>query len=320
MMPGSDIGPAPRASFRSRVLAVDPDAVHAVGVEELMLNVGLRCNMACAHCHLSCSPARAELMAPATLEVAVELGHALGVSLLDVTGGEPTLYPHLRELLSLAADAALPVRVRTNLVALTLPETADVPGLLAENRVAVLASLPGVSAGEVKAQRGAGAWERSLAGLRELARVGYGAGDGLTLDIAYNPPIGALGEPETLATARFRESLAPLGVRFDRLRSIANVPVGRFRDSQAACVAAYASLLADAFNPRVVRDLVCRRSLEVAWDGTLWDCDFNLAAGVPPAAGPRTAAEALHAPERLRERLIGFGSHCFACTAGAGSS
>jgi len=86
--------------------------------------------------------------------------------------------------------------------------------------------------------------------------------------------------------------------------------------------------LADAFNPGVVEAMACRHGLEVAWDGTLWDCDFNLAAGIPPTAGPRTVTELLAASElgeealgaALAARRIGFGRHCYACTAAEGSS
>jgi len=99
------------------------------------------------------------------------------------------------------------------------------------------------------------------------------------------------------------------------------VPVGRLRARLRASGedVAYAELLRGAFNAAVVPALECRHGIEVAWDDTLWDCDFNLAAGLAPAAGPRTLAELIADPSALAERRIAFGPHCFACTAGAGS-
>ena len=59
---------------------------------------------------------------------------------------------------------------------------------LAENGVRVFASLPCYSEANVTKQRGAGVFERSIAGLRQLNKVGYGQpGTGLVLCLVYNP-------------------------------------------------------------------------------------------------------------------------------------
>jgi hypothetical protein len=119
----------------------------------------------------------------------------------------------------------------------------------------------------------------------------------------------------------FRAALEPFGARFDTLLQLPNVPVGRYRQrlKAASDYVKYVALLSGAFNRAVVGELECRHGFEVAWDGTLWDCDFNLGAGVRPAAGPLTLTEALADPATLAERRIGFGPHCFACAAGVGS-
>ena len=72
------------------------------------------------------------------------------------------------------------------------------------------------------------------------------------------------------------------------------------------------------FEPDTLRHLGCRHGLEVAWDGTLWDCDFNLGAGLRPPVGFRTLDEI--DGDAIEGRPISFGPHCYACTAGAGSS
>ena len=163
-------------------------------------------------------------------------------------------------------------------------------------------------------------WERSVEVLRMLTELGYGTDERLVLDLAYNPPLGELTSSQSEVAEEFRAALGPLGVRFDSLLSLPNMPLGRYRDRLAAREAYrdYVDELSAAFNPSVASSLECRHGLDIAWDGTLWDCDFNLAARVRPSAGPLTLAEALADPAALLERRIGFGPHCFACTAGAG--
>jgi hypothetical protein len=92
--------------------------------------------------------------------------------------------------------------------------------------------------------------------------------------------------------------------------------------------------LVDAFNPATVDGLMCRTTLNVGWDGRLFDCDFNQMLDLPVTHGaPRTVADLLSAldagaapgatasrPDTWAARAIATGPHCFGCTAGAGSS
>ena len=64
--------------------------------------------------------------------------------------------------------------------------------------------------------------------------------------------------------------------------------------------------------------LMCRSTLSVAWDGSLYDCDFNQALGLP-LRGPRDLFE-LSDLRELSGSPIATAAHCFGCTAGAGSS
>ena len=64
---------------------------------------------------------------------------------------------------------------------------------------------------------------------------------------------------------------------------------------------------------------MCRNTLSVGWDGTLYDCDFNQMLELPVhLAVPRTIFDFDLAA--LANREIILGPHCFGCTAGAGSS
>ena len=322
----------PKLDFHARVSAVDPAAARSMRVRQVMLNVGRRCTLACTHCHLSCSPECDESMDSSTMHAAVELIERLSPELVDVTGGSPELWPHLRELIDLlrerwreaepgrAGEPERAIRMRTNLVALDSPEARGLDEFLADRRVQLLASMPGTSASEVAAQRG-DVFAQCLAVLKRLSALGYGEPCGPVLEVAYNPPAGAQPPSEVELERRFAKRFSAAGVRIGRVRAISNVPVGRFGETLArdGVRTAYMHRLADRFNPLTVGGLECRSTIEVAWDGRLYDCDFNLGAGLPVIDGPRTVREALDDPEALVGRRLAFARHCFACTAGAGS-
>jgi len=292
-MPSPVTALTPKAgSFASVAAEVIADAAHPVGVDTLMLNLGLRCDLSCAHCHHACSPERPETMSRETILASLQLARELKPTLVDVTGGEPALHPHIRELVELAHAAGLPLRVRTNLVALARPDAQDLPALFARTGTRLLASVPVRPASVQGDLRAGNVWETSLRVLEHLAGLGYGT-DALSLDLAHNPAVGELPESQAALEAEFRAALAVHGVRFNRMLSIANVPVGRLRARLLASGedAVYEALLRRSFNAAVVPVLECRHGLEIAWDETLWDCDFNLAAARPPAAGPRPDAD-----------------------------
>ena len=74
--------------------------------------------------------------------------------------------------------------------------------------------------------------------------------------------------------------------------------------------------LVTAFNPAAAAGVMCRNTLSVGWDGTLYDCDFNQMLDLPVARAPRTIFD--FDPDALAGREIALGPHCFGCTAGAG--
>lgn len=313
-----------KLDFTSRLHAAEPAAGRAERIDWLMLNVGLRCDVACAHCHQSCGPQRTESMSRETMEHALALAEALLPETIDVTGGAPEVWPLLPELIERAKPLAPEVRVRTNLQSLAAaPALAE---LYARHRVTILASLPGTTAAEVAPQRGATAFERSLGALRELMELGYGMRGGPRLEIAYNPPVGSLPADEAALTARFSELLARLSPVAEQpsvgVLAITNVPLGRAREAleRNGGADAYIHRLADRFDAANALRLACRHGIEVGFDGRLYDCDFNLAAGLPTADGPTTVAEALLDPDAVARRTLAFGRHCFACTAASGSS
>ena len=82
-------------------------------------------------------------------------------------------------------------------------------------------------------------------------------------------------------------------------------------------------LLIDSFNQQACGGMMCRRQLSVGWDGRVYDCDFNQALGLPVRredGGDRTVFDYAADPALPLARPIRFRNHCYACTAGSGSS
>ena len=80
---------------------------------------------------------------------------------------------------------------------------------------------------------------------------------------------------------------------------------------------AYVTRLRNVFNPSTTAGMMCRDQISVDWAGNVYDCDFNQALGLK-IAGDKTIFD--FARERQQARDIVFDNHCYACTAGAGSS
>jgi radical SAM/Cys-rich protein len=284
----------------------------------LQVNVGFVCNQSCRHCHLSAGPDRTEVMSRETMDAVEAFAGRGGFSVIDLTGGAPELVPGIEGFLERLAPLAPRILFRANLTALA--ERADLITLLARLRVVVFASFPSLSASETDAQRGAGVFETSVGTLRMLNAAEYGQeGSGLELDLVSNPG-GASLPPEQAATeTEFHRELARAwGITFNHLYTLANMPLGRFRSSLASSgnLEAYLRQLAESFNPCTVGGLMCRNLISVSWDGVLYDCDFNLARGLP-LGGVRThvsSVEGVPPPGTA----IATGDHCYACTAGSG--
>ena len=83
----------------------------------------------------------------------------------------------------------------------------------------------------------------------------------------------------------------------------------------------YMELLARSFNPGTIDQLMCRNLISVGWDGGIYDCDFNQMLNLPvvDGAGKRLHIASLRL-DQLGEPAITLGDHCYACTAGSGSS
>ncbi|KKL46624.1 hypothetical protein LCGC14_2343700 [marine sediment metagenome] len=298
------------------------EGLHARGIETLQVSVGLRCNQTCAHCHLECSPARPETMDWDTMSAVKSAAVQAEASLVDITGGSPELNPHLRRFIGELRDTGLDVQVRTNLTVLRERGQEGMIDFLRDHAVRLVASMPCYLEENVDAQRGPHAYQRSIEVIRRLNSAGYGTDGGLQLNLVYNPA-GAFLPPEQVELEQDyrRELHGRFGISFTHLLTITNTLLGRFGADLKAegREADYMRLLAESFNPATVPDLMCRHQISIGWDGTLYDCDFNLALGVPVNHGAPNHVSRFD-PDVLRCRRIVTGSYCLGCTAGNGSS
>lgn len=301
---------------------------HAVGT--LQLNITRLCNQTCVHCHVGASPQRTEMMHDAVIDACVAAFRASPeLSTVDLTGGAPELHPRFCELVERFVAEGARVIVRHNLTVtfdphpLTGASMRWLPAFFAKTGVDLSCSLPCYLPENTDGQRGPGVFETSINALRELNRLGYGVdGSGLVLDLIHNPVGFGLPGDQAALEADYRAALHDAyGIVFSSLRAITNMPIERFGTSLAATghEREYASRVADACNPSVGDDLMCRTLVSVAPNGELFDCDFNQALGMGvDSSAPRTIFDFDYTA--LRSRPITFGDHCLVCLAGAGSS
>jgi radical SAM/Cys-rich protein len=305
--------------FAEKIAAYSPH-FRKTAIEVLQVNVGKYCNLACSHCHVEAGPHRKEAMNARTVEAVLRFLDRSGIPKLDLTGGAPELNPHFEYLVREGRRLGRRVMDRCNLTVFFEPGCDDLPEFLARHEVEIIASLPCYSKDNVDRQRGDGVFEGSIAALRWLNRLGYGReGTGRTLHLVYNP-VGAHLPPEQKELEdEYRERLwEDFEIVFNRLYTITNMPITRYAKYLRARgeYEAYVNLLVESFNPTTLNAVMCRNTLSVGWDGTLYDCDFNQMLGL--AFPRRTVFDVTR--EDLAGREIRTADHCFGCTAGCGSS
>jgi radical SAM/Cys-rich protein len=297
--------------------------LHATGITVFQINVGKLCNQTCRHCHVDAGPDRQEIMTRETAEWCIRALAKTDIPTMDITGGAPELNPNFRWLVEQARRLGRHVMDRCNLSVLLLPSQTDLAEFLARHCVEVVASLPYFRPSQTDAQRGDGVFDKSVQALHLLNRLGYGAeGSGLTLNLVYNP-VGAFLPPKQEAIeAQFRRELSRhYGIVFNHLYTITNMPISRFLEFllDSGNYAGYMERLANAFNPAAAAGVMCRYTISIGWDGTIYDCDFNQMLDLLVDKGaPRYIRD--FNPAHLHTRRIVTGNHCYGCTAGAGSS
>lgn len=312
--------PLNNGDFSERIAACGWNTLQPAELEIFQINVGKLCNMTCRHCHVDASPDRKEIMTRETVDLCLQALDQTNAHTVDLTGGAPELNPNFRYLVDQCVARGKHVIDRCNLTVLLLPTMQDLPQWFAERKVEVVCSLPHYRQRNTDAQRGDGTFERSIEALKRLNAAGYGVGDPDRQLTLMSNPVGAfLASGQAKLEQEWKAGLMKYqGVSFDRLITLNNMPISRFLEwlEFTGNLQGYMELLVNSFNPGTINGLMCRNTLSVSWDGYLYDCDFNQMLDLKCKA-PHIREFDL---EKLRNRAIVTGRHCFGCTAGAGSS
>ncbi len=306
------------------LLETDFPPLRRARVETVQVNVGYVCNQSCLHCHVNAGPTRTEAMTADTAAQLLEYLAASGATTLDITGGAPELNANFRHLVRSARALGVNVIDRCNLTVLFEPGQEDLARFLAGHEVAIVASLPCYTEELVDRQRGKGVYDKSLDALRKLNSLGYGReGGNLTIDLVYNPQGASLPPPQAKLEADYKRVLGERGIVFNRLLTIANMPIQRFGSTLVSkgTFNAYMELLRSSHRDENLDSVMCRSLVSVDWLGYLYDCDFNQMLGLPLRVAGRPR---LHLKDAMTRDLAGNAivvrDHCFGCTAGQGSS
>ncbi|MDH5183328.1 MAG: arsenosugar biosynthesis radical SAM protein ArsS [Gammaproteobacteria bacterium] len=302
-------------------------ALIRAGVEILQVNLGYRCNQQCVHCHVNAGPKRTEQMSLQTMQTVLDFIDAHKIKTLDLTGGAPELNENFRYLIAQATARGVKVMDRCNLTVLLEPGMEGLAEFMVEHKVEVVSSLPCYLEENVDGQRGKGVYQKSIAALKMLNRLGYAQeGSELILNLVYNPTGPFLPPPQKALEQDYRHRLFDeYGIKFNHLYSLANMPIARFGSSLLSKNGFddYMNLLRNAHQDSNLESVMCRDLISVDWQGYVYDCDFNQMLKLPlslkDSVKPKYHLSDLYEVD-LSGQPIAVMEHCYGCTAGQGSS
>lgn len=294
-------------------------------LDTLQVNVGYRCNQSCVHCHVAAGPNRTEEMSGDIADIVIAFLERQRISTLDITGGAPELNPHFRAMVIAARDLGIRVMDRCNLTIFEVEGQDDLPRFLADQQVEIVASMPCYLEDNVERQRGKGVFGASIRGLQKLNALGYGDdASGLVLNLVYNPQGPSLPPPQGALEADYKRVLGDsYGIRFNKLYTLANMPIQRFGSMliSRGQFDDYLALLRNAHLDANLDNVMCRNLISVDYLGFVYDCDFNQMLDLPLKHGGNGK---VHLSSLLDCDLAGgairVAGHCYGCTAGQGSS
>ena len=292
-------------------------------IETLQINIGLKCNQACKHCHVNSSPLRTEKMSYEIISLIPKVIEKYKIKTLDITGGAPEMHPEFRNLITTLSDKNIDIIDRCNLTIFFEDGFEDLPQFLAKNNVIVTASLPCYQKDNVELQRGYGVFDKSINALKILNDLGYGKQkDGLQLNLVYNPVNPILPPSQEILEEDYKRILfEKYNISFNNLYTITNMPINRYADSlnRENKLGSYYKLLKENFNKNNLENLMCKKTISVNWQGQIYDCDFNQQINFKGNKGPKTLSDLINKSFKFNYG-VAVNQHCFACTAGAGSS
>ncbi|MCC5914244.1 MAG: arsenosugar biosynthesis radical SAM protein ArsS [Balneolaceae bacterium] len=309
--------------FESKMEEAGLYPLKPTGIEIFQINVGYMCNMTCKHCHVDAGPDREEIMTHETLEQCLEALDHPEIKTVDLTGGAPEMNPHFRWFVDEVSKLGKEIIVRSNLTILDTRKFEDLPQFMADRGVEITCSLPFYSKRRTDAQRGEGTYDKSMKVLKVLNEIGYGKEEtGLLLNLVYNP-VGAFLPPDQGSLKQqYKDRLwSDHGIVFNDLFTITNLPISRYLNFlvMSGNLEEYMEKLITSFNPGAAQGVMCRNTISIGWDGSLYDCDFNQMLQMKTNHGAPSHISEWNL-EKLNSREIILNQHCYGCTAGAGSS
>ncbi|HED16697.1 MAG TPA: radical SAM/Cys-rich domain protein [Gammaproteobacteria bacterium] len=303
----------------------DFPAIKRLALQTVQVNLGYRCNQQCLHCHVNAGPGRKENMDRKTIDQVLDFAFKSGANTLDLTGGAPELNPHFRALVKQARSHGLEVIDRCNLTILLEPGQEDLAKFLASQTVQIVASLPCYLEENVDRQRGKGTFESSIQALQRLNQLGYGMpGNKLSLNLVYNPQDDSLPPDQLSLEKNYHRHLRDnFNVEFNHLFALANMPIKRFGSTliSKGRFGQYMQLIRDAHQDKNLSEVMCRSLISIDWRGYVYDCDFNQMLNLPIHLNTPQPTHISELDYRhLQGQPVRVADHCYACTAGQGSS
>jgi len=298
-------------------------SIYKEPIETLQINIGYKCNQACKHCHVKSSPLRTEKMSNEIISLIPKIIDKYKIKTLDITGGAPELHPEFKNLVASLSTKQVDIIDRCNLTIFFEEGYEDLPQFLAKNKVIVTASLPCYEKDNVEIQRGLGVFEKSINAIKILNDLGYGKKETeLQLNLVYNPVSPILPPSQEILEKDYKKILfEKYNIVFNNLYTITNMPINRYEESlrREGKLNIYYKLLKENFNENNLENLMCKKTISVNWLGEIYDCDFNQQINFRDNKGPKTLFDLLDESFTFDYR-VAVKEHCFACTAGAGSS
>jgi radical SAM/Cys-rich protein len=294
-------------------------------VDALQVNLGRYCNLACIHCHVESGPTRKEMMSREKVDAVLRVLARSEIPTLDITGGAPELHPDFDYLVTSAREFGRHVMDRCNLTVIFEPGKDYLPEFFKRHKVELVCSLPCYSEENVDKQRGKGTFDLSIRALQRFNEIGYDqTGGDLILNLVYNPVGPHLPPPQAQLEQDYKRILREqFGIVFNHLFCLTNMPITRYAThlKLRGEYDRYVELLEANFNAATIDQVMCRSLISVGWDGKIYDCDFNQMLDLPICddRGDPLEISSLSL-DKIRNRSITVGNHCYACTAGSGSS
>ena len=287
----------------------------------LQVNLGYKCNQRCLHCHVNAGPNRTEMMDKVNVDRVIHFAKENNIKTVDLTGGAPEINKYFTYLIESCTRNGIHVIDRCNLTILNEKGMESLPIFLSDNKVEIIASLPCYKEQNVNKQRGKGVFESSIAALKKLNALGYGASNQLIVNLVYNPQGAELPPDQDKLENEYKLFLDEnFGIKFNNLYTITNMPINRFGSTLVSknLFKDYMKLLKNSFSEKARENVMCKTMISVDPYGYVYDCDFNQMLNIPLSNNKIHISEITQ--HYLRKRKIATADHCFGCTAGSGSS